>query len=117
MISNARQVRLNATLTRSGVRPGNNLSIGLVFSSDGKAARADWGKLIEVNYSCVTVLCLRKNDPIVQQVHTAKCTCVTQTVTVFVGRERRERVSHHNWSGDASLNLRRRVNFTVARHW
>src|SRR5690242_19100853 len=28
----------------------------------------------------------------------------------IVGRERRERVSHHDWSGDACLNSRRRVN-------
>jgi len=27
-----------------------------------------------------------------------------------IGRERRERVSHHNWSGDAFVNSRRRVN-------
>jgi hypothetical protein len=73
--------------------------LGILVGRQGRESRL--GKLIEVNYSCVTVLCLRKNDPIVQQVHTAKCTCVTQTVTVFVGRERRERVSHHNWSGDA----------------
>jgi len=33
----------------------------------------------------------------------------------IVGRERRERVSHHNWSGDAGLNSRRRVNSDVRR--
>ena len=32
-----------------------------------------------------------------------------------IGRERRERVSHDDWSGDASVNSRRRVNSTV-RH-
>jgi len=34
----------------------------------------------------------------------------------IVGRERRERVSHHNWSGDAFVNSRRRVNSTVMPH-
>jgi len=33
----------------------------------------------------------------------------------IVGRERRERVSHHDWSGDAFLNSRRRVNSAVGR--
>ena len=36
-------------------------------------------------------------------------------VEQIVGRERRERVSHHDWSGDACLNSRRRVNSTVRR--
>jgi len=34
-------------------------------------------------------------------------------VEQIVGRERRERVSHHNWPGDACVNSRRRVNSTV----
>ena len=33
----------------------------------------------------------------------------------IVGRERRERVSHHDWSGDAFVNSRRRVNSNVMR--
>ena len=31
----------------------------------------------------------------------------------IVGRERRSRVSHHDWSGDAFVDSRRRVNSTV----
>jgi len=33
----------------------------------------------------------------------------------IVGRERRGRVSQHDWSGDAWLNSRRRVNSVVGR--
>ena len=39
--------------------------------------------------------------------------CNRKRAEQIVGRERRERVSHHDWSGDASLNSRRRVNSTV----
>src|ERR1041385_5704317 len=35
--------------------------------------------------------------------------CVEQ----IIGRERRERVSHHDWSGDGFVKSRRRVNSTV----
>jgi hypothetical protein len=34
----------------------------------------------------------------------------------IVGRERRELVSHHEWSGDGLMNSRRRVNSTVRAH-
>ena len=34
----------------------------------------------------------------------------------IVGRERRVRVSHHDWAGDACLNSRRRVNSDVGSH-
>jgi hypothetical protein len=40
---------------------------------------------------------------------------ITDAAEQIVGRERRERVSHHNWSGDARLNSRRRVNSAVMR--
>jgi hypothetical protein len=33
----------------------------------------------------------------------------------IVGRERRERISHHNSYGDAFVKLRRRVNSSVRR--
>jgi hypothetical protein len=33
----------------------------------------------------------------------------------IVGRERRERVSHHDWCGDAFVKSRRRVNYDVRR--
>jgi len=40
----------------------------------------------------------------------------TRAAQQIVGRERRERVSHHNSSGDAFMKSRRRVNSTVMWH-
>ena len=39
---------------------------------------------------------------------------INGAIQQIVGRERRERVSHHDWSGDAFVKSRRRVNFYEA---
>src|ERR1041384_8882334 len=95
--------RNNGSMTYATVRTKQLFGLRSRNPLARRRLTGELGKLQRANPFAKTTLCPRHRPN--------KLVAFAQQI---VGRERRGRVSHHDWSGDACMNWRRRVNSTVS---